>query len=99
MMESTSTVFCTYGLLTAEVPWQMVCFSCGAADDGAGQIQPRTTRDTATSAITADRVVRSQPDAPRFATPHAPCPTTIRGYRRTRETPQCPVAPRECQCR
>src|SRR3954470_8918414 len=83
MMESTSTVFCTYGLLTAEVAWQMSCFSCGAAHAAEGPNQPSPTK-ARQSTTPPDRAARCEPDLPSLtpmprpviaATLLIPCPS------------------------
>src|SRR3954454_23161236 len=60
-IESTSTALRVYGLLTADVAWQMVTFSCGAAYPAEGDIQPRRTTVIASAMTTAGRGVRCEP--------------------------------------
>jgi len=65
MMESTSTVSCTYGLLTEEVRWQMVSFSRGAPDADDGQ-EPTSTRLSERLRRTAGRGAQCESGVPRF---------------------------------
>src|SRR5689334_25425282 len=98
MMESTSTVSWTYGLFTDDVRWQMVCFSCGAADANEGQVSSSSSTPMASPAATTPRTVRRVHRLLRFApTRHPPRHEHDRAQLSTRGILQCPAGDDQCQ--